>query len=68
MPLLVLANKQDMENAMNAEEIVSGLGLESLPHQNYFVQPTSLTNGEGVEEGLKELDKMLMGRRQRNSQ
>ncbi|KAI6649071.1 ADP ribosylation factor 1 [Oopsacas minuta] len=68
VPLLVLANKQDLPHAMTSEDIVTGLGLESLPHQNYFVQPTSLTNGEGIEEGIKEMDKMLIQRRMKTSQ
>ena len=53
---------------MTPEEIVSGLVLDSLPHRNYFVQPTSLTSGEGMEEAMKELDRMLTRRRQKNSQ
>ena len=65
MPLLVLANKQDVAGAMTSEEIISGLGLNSLPHQSYTVQPTSLINGDGVEEGMKEINKMLIARRQK---
>ena len=53
---------------MRLEEIMSRLGLDTLPHQNYFVQPTSLANGEGMEEGMRELDKMLIQRRMKNIQ
>ena len=66
VPLLVLANKQDIAGAMTSEEIVLGLGLDSL-HQSYTVQPTSLTNGDGVEEGMKELNKMLLAKREKIS-
>ena len=65
VPLLVLANKQDIAGAMTSEEIVSGLELDSLPHQSYIVQRTSLINGDGVENGMKELNKMLVARRQK---
>ena len=54
VPLLMLASKQDIAEAMTSEANISGLGLDSLPHQSYTVQPTSLTNGDSVEEGMKE--------------
>ncbi|XP_036192583.1 ADP-ribosylation factor 1-like [Myotis myotis] len=50
--LLVLANKQDLPNAMNAAEITDKLGLHSLHHRNWYLQATSAITGAGLYEGL----------------
>lgn len=51
--LLVLANKQDLPNAMAVPEIIEKLGLSSLgPSRKWFVQATTATTGEGLYEGL----------------
>ncbi|NXX47071.1 ARF1 factor, partial [Tricholaema leucomelas] len=56
--LLVLANKQDLPNAMNAAEITDKLGLHSLRH-NWHIQATSAITGEGLYEGLDWLSSQL---------
>jgi ADP-ribosylation factor-like protein 1 len=55
VPLLVLANKQDMPNASNIVEIVEGLGLESISDRSYHIQGTSATTlaDQGINEGMK---------------
>ncbi|PKU66935.1 ADP-ribosylation factor [Dendrobium catenatum] len=50
--LLVLANKQDLPNAMNAAEITDKLGLHSLRQRHWYIQSTCATSGEGLYEGL----------------
>ncbi|KAI0527600.1 hypothetical protein KFK09_003205 [Dendrobium nobile] len=50
--LLVLANKQDLPNAMNAAEITEKLGLHSLRQRHWYIQSTCATSGEGLYEGL----------------
>ena len=49
---LVLANKQDIPNAMSAVEITGKLGLHALDHDRYIVQECSATTGNGLYEGL----------------
>ena len=49
--LCVFANKQDMPNAMSASEVVEGLQLRKLTN-DWYVQPTSATTGQGLYEGL----------------
>ncbi|CAI9103602.1 OLC1v1002120C1 [Oldenlandia corymbosa var. corymbosa] len=51
--LLVLANKQDLPNAMNAEEIILKLGLHSLHPRLWHVQNACGINGVGLHEGLE---------------
>nr|XP_011462889.1 PREDICTED: ADP-ribosylation factor-like isoform X2 [Fragaria vesca subsp. vesca] len=50
--LLVFANKQDLPNAMNADEITDKLGLHSLRQRHWYIQSTCATSGEGLYEGL----------------
>eukprot|EP00475_Leptophrys_vorax_P019479 TRINITY_DN2662_c0_g1_i3.p1 TRINITY_DN2662_c0_g1~~TRINITY_DN2662_c0_g1_i3.p1 ORF type:complete len:184 (+),score=32.41 TRINITY_DN2662_c0_g1_i3:172-723(+) len=50
--LLVLANKQDLPNAMSAAEITDKLALHSLRNRTWYIQSTCATSGEGLYEGL----------------
>lgn len=53
IPLLVLANKQDIEGAVGVDRITKDLELHDLPVRNYRVLPTVATEGTNVREGLK---------------
>jgi ADP-ribosylation factor protein 1 len=57
--LLVLANKQDLPHAMNANELKDKLKLNQLRQKNWFIQPTCATTGEGLFEGLDWLSQQL---------
>ncbi|XP_061695269.1 ADP-ribosylation factor 1-like 2 [Syngnathoides biaculeatus] len=57
--LLVLANKQDLPNAMTAAEITDKLGLHSLRDRQWYIQATCATHGEGLYEGLEWLSNRL---------
>ncbi|KAG2544408.1 ADP-ribosylation factor 1-like [Panicum virgatum] len=51
--LLVLANKQDLPNAMSAAEMTEELGIhESLGNRRCHIQSACATSGEGLYEGL----------------
>jgi small GTP-binding protein len=52
IPLLVLANKQDLSTAMSVVEISHELGLQSLRNRKWFIQATCATSGAGLYEGL----------------
>merc|ERR1711935_217891 len=56
---LVFANKQDLPNAMNADEITDKLGLHSLRQRNWYIQSTCATTGDGLYEGLDWLSTSL---------
>ncbi|XP_026379175.1 ADP-ribosylation factor 2-like [Papaver somniferum] len=45
--LLILANKQDIPNAMNVAEISEKLDLNSLNNRKWHIQSTCATSGEG---------------------
>ncbi|CAE7237114.1 ARF1 [Symbiodinium pilosum] len=56
--LLVLANKQDLPNAMSTSEVTQALELQKLRHK-WFIQATSAPTGDGLYEGLDWLSSTL---------
>ncbi|KAK1756679.1 ADP-ribosylation factor 6 [Echria macrotheca] len=50
--LLVLANKQDLDDAMKPLEITERLQLNKIKDKVWFVQPTVATRGDGLNEGF----------------
>ena len=57
--LLVLANKQDLPNAMSANDVMHALELQTLRHRKWFIQSTSAPSGDGLYEGLDWLSRTL---------
>ena len=53
VPLLVFANKQDLLNALSADEIRDGLNLKNIQDRKWTIQSCSSKNGEGLEEGFQ---------------
>uniref|UniRef100_H0XPM2 Uncharacterized protein n=1 Tax=Otolemur garnettii TaxID=30611 RepID=H0XPM2_OTOGA len=49
---LVLANKQDLPNAMKVAEITDKLGLHSFHYRTWHIQATCAISGDGLSEGL----------------
>ncbi|KAJ1762663.1 Arf GTPase arf1 [Coemansia sp. RSA 1822] len=60
--LLVFANKQDLPNAMNNDEIVDSLNLGTIRNRQWYIQKTCATSGEGLYEGLEWLSENLKSR------
>ena len=61
--LLVLANKQDLPNAMTAAEVVDKLELQALRRRQWFIQSTCAPTGDGLYEGLDWLSRTLASRK-----
>mmetsp|Transcript_40178 Transcript_40178/g.87641 ORF Transcript_40178/g.87641 Transcript_40178/m.87641 type:complete len:174 (-) Transcript_40178:112-633(-) len=57
--VLVLANKQDLPNAMSAAEVAEKLGLNGLQNREWFIQSTTAVSGEGLYEGLDWMSRVL---------
>mmetsp|Transcript_14454 Transcript_14454/g.23988 ORF Transcript_14454/g.23988 Transcript_14454/m.23988 type:complete len:192 (+) Transcript_14454:173-748(+) len=53
VPLLVMANKQDLINALGADEITSELNLGDLRERQWQILPCSARTGEGLQEGME---------------
>eukprot|EP00028_Trichosphaerium_sp_Am-I-7-wt_P012083 CAMPEP_0168522528 /NCGR_PEP_ID=MMETSP0405-20121227/9402_1 /TAXON_ID=498012 /ORGANISM="Trichosphaerium sp, Strain Am-I-7 wt" /LENGTH=179 /DNA_ID=CAMNT_0008544149 /DNA_START=45 /DNA_END=584 /DNA_ORIENTATION=- len=60
--VLVLANKQDLPNAMSVAEVTDKLGLHSLRSRQWYIQATCATSGDGLYEGLDWLSNALKGK------
>ena len=58
--LLVLANKQDLPNAMQVFAIADALELTKLRNRSWFIQSACATTGDGIYEGLDWLTISLM--------
>lgn len=64
VPILVLANKQDLPGAKDPSDIERMLGLHELgPNHLWHVQPACAIIGEGLDEGLEVLYEMILKRR-----
>ncbi|XP_015921357.1 ADP-ribosylation factor-like protein 4C [Parasteatoda tepidariorum] len=70
VPVLVLANKQDLPGAKDAKEIekVLGLSVELGAAHLWHVQPSCAIIGDGLEEGLEILYEMILKRRRQLKQ
>ena len=61
-PILIMANKQDIEGAMTTEEITKELGLDQFAAENkkeFCLQSCSAKTGAGVWEGIKQLSETI---------
>ena len=71
IPLLVLANKQDLQDACSAEHIEDALGLQDMASNLWHVEPACSVTGEGLDTGLECLQGLIvkgrkMAKRKRN--
>lgn len=67
VPVLILANKQDLPGARDPKEIEKHLGLHELGAGHlYHVQPACAITGEGLDDGLDALHDMIQ-RRKKNA-
>ncbi|DBB14504.1 TPA: ADP-ribosylation factor protein 3 [Trebouxia sp. C0006] len=59
VPLVVLANKQDLINALRAAEIADSLSLPAIRDRPWQIQPCCAKTGEGLKEGMEWLIKQV---------
>ena len=59
VPLLVLANKQDLANALSAKDVAEGLNLFSTRDRPWQIQTCSAKTGEGLKDGMEWLIKQI---------
>ena len=64
IPVLVLANKQDLPSALDETKLEAALGLKELgPGALWHLQPTCAGTGEGLDEGMEVLHTMILQKR-----
>mmetsp|Transcript_4479 Transcript_4479/g.14597 ORF Transcript_4479/g.14597 Transcript_4479/m.14597 type:complete len:126 (-) Transcript_4479:407-784(-) len=61
VPLLVLANKQDLIQALPPDEIAAEMNLHSIRDRPWQIQPCAATTGQGLHEGMEWLVKEVGG-------
>ena len=59
VPVVVLANKQDLPNAVKPPEIATKLAMSHVRNRQWYVQGTCGTTGEGLVDAMAELVKMV---------
>ncbi len=65
LPLLVLANKQDLKNAMKVEEVADRLGLHALRDRPWYIHGCCAVSGDGVKEGIEWLTEITRKQKQK---
>lgn len=71
VPLLVLANKQDLPGALEVSQIEKDMGLHELSTSSsrvWSIQPACAITGEGLDEALEHLYQMILKRRKAQKQ
>lgn len=55
IPLLILANKQDLQGSLGVEAIknIFDGNSPSIGQRDYYIQPTSVLNGDGISTGIE---------------
>eukprot|EP00808_Paulinella_micropora_P021853 g78331.t1 len=62
VPLLVLANKQDLPKAAKVQDMAKELSLPQIRGRHWHIQGTSAPTGDGLYEGLDWLHKVIVGK------
>ena len=62
VPVIILANKQDLESAMKPEEISHKLELPSIKDRPWTIMPTSALKGDGVTSAFEWLSDNMEGK------
>jgi len=61
VPVLIIANKQDLRDAMSAAELSSALALSDIKGHDWHLQVAVATKGEGLTEGFDWIAQRLTG-------
>ncbi len=62
VPLLVVANKQDLLGARPLAEVVAALGLSEVSDRNWYAQAVSCVQGAGIPPCFEWLESILQGK------
>ncbi|KAJ8308023.1 hypothetical protein KUTeg_012897 [Tegillarca granosa] len=60
IPVVVIANKQDLPCAMKTSEIADALQLSMLRDRKWHIQGACATTGDGIYESVNEMSRLLV--------
>lgn len=62
-PLLILANKQDLQGSLDVETVKNAFdgNSSSIGQRDYYIQPTSALTGDGISDGISWLVQRVKG-------
>lgn len=66
-PILVLANKQDLKDAMGVAELSNALALDTIKTHSWHIQSCCALTGEGLMDGLEWIHSRIQGNSQSKS-
>ena len=66
VPLVILANKQDLPRAVSPADLAGKLGLDKVRNRKWHIQGTSALSGEGVYQAMQELSTLVKEFQRRN--
>ncbi|KAK9830056.1 hypothetical protein WJX72_009458 [[Myrmecia] bisecta] len=59
--VLILANKQDLKDAMNVAELTEALSLHSIKHHDWHIQSSCAITGDGLWAGIEWIAQRVKG-------
>ena len=59
VPIVVLANKQDLPNAKSSSDIGHALGVMQMQNRDWYIQGTCAVSGDGIYNGILKLSEMV---------
>lgn len=59
VPVVVIANKQDLPNALKPSEVADLMTLRKLTSRKWYIQAACATTGEGIFEAMSEMANMV---------
>ncbi len=61
--ILVMANKQDLSEAMSPNEVAEKMELQQLKGKQWLIQGTSAITGQGLKDGLDWMAGVILKKR-----
>ncbi|PIK49565.1 putative ADP-ribosylation factor [Apostichopus japonicus] len=59
VPIVIMANKQDLPHSAGASKLIESLDLRTITRHPWHIQGTCATNGDGLYESFESLAKMV---------
>lgn len=59
VPVVILANKQDLPHAKSPSEVAEALGINNVRDREWYVQGTCAVSGDGIYNGMVKLSELV---------